>query len=214
MKYYNIEDILNNLLKEIENINDCEDKSNKVKSLKNYHLLYTFYEESSKMKLRYHKDKSSFKESNFEEVENNYFKQNLEKIEFFYNNTIPADNKTLKPNISIIKNIIELLMNKDVELNDIKIFSKIQNISCQTKLLELIIINNLLLNLNNENNISFLIFLICKKLKDKLNIFFDKTYCVDYFILEKIKKELHILLYIYLIKIIIIKIIQYLLKLH
>ena len=201
IKYYNSYDKLNTLLKEIEIFKKEEIQENlyKIQSIKNFSLFYSFYETSSKIKLIYHKHKSSFIESEFVKAEKKYFDENNKKIEFLYNIIVPCDDSNIQPNISIINNILDLVENKDIELDEIKQFSFIQNISCQVKLIELIIINNLILSLSSENNIIYLLNLICRKIRqanNKLNSFFDNTYGADYYIMEKLKYQFHMLLHI------------------
>ena len=49
-----------------------------------------------------------------------------------------------------------------IGVNEIKIYSQVQNLNLQIKLLELLIINNLILYLNNENNIILILDFINK----------------------------------------------------
>ena len=204
IKYYNCFLKLNYLLNEIENLPNNENYEETILRIKknaNYKLFYSFYESSSKMKLIYGKQKNNFDPSNFQKDEEKYFNDIFQKIDFIYNNVIPIssdDNKTI-PNTSIISNILNIIENKDLDLNEIIKYSQIQSINSQIKLLELIIINNLLSNLNNEKNVSFLLNLICGKIRqaqNKLNSFFDKTLGVDYFIMDKLKCQFHFLLHI------------------
>ena len=149
------------------------------------------------MRLIYQEQKGGFSESKFEEDMEKYFDINLEKLEFLYQNIISSENKNIEPNISIINDVLALLENKDIGINEIKQYSKIQNINSQIKLIELNIINNLLLNLNCERNIIFLLYLVSKKIRNeynKLNSFFENTYCSDYFIMEKLKYQFHLFL--------------------
>ena len=199
IKYYNCNDKLNILIKEIEPFKNEEIKNNieKIKSIKNYSLFYSFYEASCRMRLIYQQQKGGFSESNFEEDMKKYFEVNLEKIDFLYQNIISSENQNLEPNISIINNVLILLENKEIGINEIKIYSKVQNINSEIKLIELNIIDNLLLNLNCERNIIFLLYLVSKKIRNeynKLNSFFENTYCVDYFIMEKLKYQFHLFL--------------------
>ena len=199
IKYYNCKDKLNILIKEVEPFKYEEIKNNieKIKSIKNYSLFYSFYEASCRMRLIYQEQKGGFSESKFEEDMEKYFDINLEKLEFLYQNIISSENKNIEPNISIINDVLALLENKDIGINEIKQYSKIQNINSQIKLIELNIINNLLLNLNCERNIIFLLYLVSKKIRNeynKLNSFFENTYCSDYFIMEKLKYQFHLFL--------------------
>ena len=105
-----------------------------------YNLLFSFYEANSKIKLIYNKHKSEINLTNFEEKEKKYFGNNLKKIEFFYNNIIASEDYNIKPNISIINSLLDLMQNKDIEVSEIIQYSKIQSINRQIKLIELYII--------------------------------------------------------------------------
>ena len=200
VKYYNFFDKLNLLIKTIEKmkLKDMEDiKKNiiQIHSLDNYSLLYNFYEESFKIKDIYQKHKSKFNDEYFDEENKKYFKETSEKIEFLYQNLIPIDDLTKKPNTLIIKNIIESIDNSEIGVNEIIQYSMIQNISTEIKIIELSIINNLLLYLNKEGNIFFLILnFISKKMRHSYNIIssiFDHIYGVDYYKLEILKYQFH-----------------------
>ena len=112
------------------------------------------------MRLIYQEQKGGFSESKYEEDMKKYFEVNLEKIDFLYQNIIPSENQNIEPNISIINNVLILLENNEIGINEIKQYSKIQNINSEIKLIELNIIDNLLLNLNCERNIIFLLYLV------------------------------------------------------
>ena len=209
IKYYNCYDDLNALLSKIKKMKlkdkeDFKNNNDKIQSLDNYPLFLSLYGESMKIKKSYDTHRSQFNDDNFEEDNRKYFSINIEKIEFLYNNIIPSDDLNLKPNISIIKNLIELLDNNNIGIPEIIQYSKVQNISLQIKLMELSIINNLLSCLNNENNIILLLNYIKNKKhynNDNLYSFFDNTYCSDYFNLEKLKKQFHVFLNILIDKI-------------
>ena len=207
IKYYNCINKLNCLVKEIEVFKeeDIKDNINKIQSIKNYTLFYGLYEASSRMKLIYQEQKNGFNDLHFEEEMEKYFKKNLEKIEFMYQNIIPSEKEDINPNISIINNILSLIENKDLSIDEIKQYFQIQNFNSQIKFIEMTIINNLLLYLNNENIIIFLLYLISKIIRNvhnKLNTFFENIYCVDYFIMEKLKYQFHLFLHILSYKII------------
>ena len=203
IKYYNYYEKLDKLQNEvekfkIENVGDIQKYINEAQLIENYKLLYSFYEASSEIKNRYNNQKNEkFKDSTFEEDKKKYFDENLKKVEFLYNSIIPCDDITIKPNISIINNLIDLIDNNNFGIYEIKKYSEIQNINSQIKLIELSIINNLLLYLNSEDNIILLLNLVSKKIRNaynKLNSFFDNTYGADYFIMEKLKYQFHLLL--------------------
>jgi len=189
IKYYNNFENLNSLMKNLEKfkINNMEDiKSNieKIRKLDNYSLFYSFYEESYKIKSIYHEHKKYFNDSNYVEENKNFFNKVLEKIEFLNDNIIPNDDFTIKPNISIIKNLIEIIDNSSLEINDIIQYFRLQNINTQINIIELNIINNLLFNLTFEENIKLILDIICRKMRPSYNILnsiFDNTYGVDYF---------------------------------
>ena len=199
IKYYNCIEKLNSLQLEIEQFKqeDIKDNINKIQSIKNYSLFYGLYEASSRMKLIYQEQKMGFNDLHFEEEMEKYFEKNLEKIEFMYQNIIPSEIDDINPNISIINNILSLIENKDLSIDEIKQYFKIQNFNSEIKLIEMKIINNLLLSINNEKIIVFLLYLISKIIRNeynKLNTFFENLYCVDYFIMEKLKYHFHLFL--------------------
>ena len=201
IKYYNCYEILMNYLKEIEIYKEEEirEKIKDIQLIKNYSLFFSFYETSSKMKIIFHKQKSNFNESTFEKEEKEYFDDIFKKVEFLSNIIVPSNDNSIQPNTSIINSLLDLIENNNIKLNDIKQYSKLQNIVAKIKLIELSIINNLLLSLNNENNITFLLYLVFKKIRNKnnkLNSFFDNIYGADYFIIEKLKHRFHLFLQI------------------
>ena len=199
IKYYNSYENLNNLIKEVEKFNIVDNDSMKknieqIRVLKDYSLFYSFYEESFKMKGIYHKHKNEFNDLKFDEENKKYLDETFEKIDFMYNSIIACDDYSIQPNSSIIKNLIELIDYTDIGIHEIIQYSRIQNINSQIKIIELLIINNLLLYLVNESNIVFIINLISKKMRhihSKSNSIFDNTYAVDYYIIEKLKQQFH-----------------------
>ena len=204
VKYYNCYEKLNKLKRQIEeqikieNEQDIKANINLVKKFENYSLFYSFYKASYKIKEIYHKHKSKFKTSNFDKENKQYFEVNFQKLEFFYNNIIPCDDITMQPNITIINEVQDILDNPDIGINEIKKFLQLQTMNSQIKLIKLSIINNLLLYLNNEENIIFLLNLICKKMRNtniQLNLF-DNMFGADYFNMEKLKYQFHLLLHI------------------
>ena len=201
IKYYNVEDKLNNLIKEIDKFKNEEIKENitKINNIKNYSLFYSFYEESSKMKTIYHKEKNKFNISKFDEEMNKYLDNNIELIEYLYYNIIPSDDTNLEPNISIISNVLDLIEKKQIGVYDIEQYSIIQNIANQVKINEFLIFNNLLLYLNDESNIILLLNLFRKKIRKSNNKYitiFDNKNGGDYLMIEKVKYQFHLLLQI------------------
>ena len=202
IKYYNSFENLNSLMKKLEkyDINDIGDIKNNIEQIRkveNYLLFYSFYEESFKIKSIYHEHKKEFNDLNYDEENKKLYNNFLEKIEFLYNNIIPNDDLTIKPNISIIKNLIELIDNSNLGIYDIIQYSRLQNINSQIKIIELNIINNLLLYLTNEENILLLLNFLNKKWRKShsiLNSIFDNTYGTDYFNMEKLKQQFHLFL--------------------
>ena len=189
IKYYDCLNQLDNLLIKINKLND---KFNKTEDY-NYNLFYPIYEESSKSILLYYEKKFGF---NYEEKIDNEILKKLENIlDFLYDIIYPSDTTNLEPNSSIAKSVLYLLKTKTFEIKEIKKYCEIQNINCEIKFIELMIISNLLNSLQNETNIAFLLQLIGEKIrKSKTNSFFDKTMGANYLILEKLKHQFHILL--------------------
>ena len=210
IKYYNCFDDLNNLINEIEKMNienkeDIKNNINKIQSLENYQLFFSFYEASYKIKDIYQKHKSKFNDTNFEEENKKYFDDILHKIEFLFNNIIPNDDFTIKPNTSIIKQLINLLDNNNIGIYEIEQYSLIQNINTQIKLIELLIVNNLLFYLNKESNIVLILSYLSKKMRKKndiINSIFDNTYGTNYSFMENMKNQFHLFIKIILFKII------------
>jgi len=189
IKYYDCLNKLDNLL---ININKLNDKFNKTEDY-NYNLFYPIYEESNKFLLLFYEKTIEF--NNEEKSENEFLKKYENILDFLYDIIYPSDNKTLEPNSSIVKSVLYLIKTKSFEIKEIKNYCEIQNINCEIKFIELMIINNLLNSLKNEANIAFLLQLLGEKIrKSKSNSFFDKAMGANYLILEKLKYQFHILL--------------------
>ena len=186
IKYYNCLCKLDNLMMNINKSND------KYENLEYYNLFYSIYEESTKLKILYHEKKFEYENNGISED----ILQKYEKIlDFLYNIVFPSDDLSIEPNSSIVKIIINLIKTKNIEIEEIKKYSEIQNMRFQIQFIELMIINNLLNSLQNETNISFLLQLIGIKIrKSNFNFFFDKVFGVDYLLLEKFKHKFHLLL--------------------
>ena len=84
IKYYNCFEKLYLLMKEVKRYKkkDWKNKIDDIKTIKNYSLFYSFYEISSKMKLIYHKHKSNFNDSNFDNDMKEYFDIMSKNINF------------------------------------------------------------------------------------------------------------------------------------
>ena len=202
IKYYNYYNYLNNFSEQIEKmkietIEDIKNNINKIRLLDNYSLFYSFYEESAKIKGVYHKHKSNFKDSNFDEENKKFFNDNYEKINFLFDCIIPCDDYDIKPNTNIIKNLTDIIDNYNIGIYEIIKNAQIQNINAQIKFIELSIINYLLLYINDESNIILILNFIYKKMRNSHNIFFsifDNIYGADYYNLEKLKYNFHLFL--------------------
>ena len=169
----------------------------KIQLLDNYSLFFSLYEESYKIKNIYQNHRNNFDDSKFDEENKKYFEDNFEKIEFLYNNIIPTNDFTIRPNTSIIKKLIELIDNLNIGLNEIIQYYLIQNINIQIKLIEFSIINNILLYINDGLNINLLLNFVNKKMRhgsNELNSIFDNIYGTDYFFVEKLKYQFQLFL--------------------
>ena len=203
IKYYNYYEDLITLVKEIE-----KNKNKKTVEIKNYieknnilfdiySLFYSLYEKSSKIQNVYHEHKNKFKDEDFEKEDKKYFDGNFEKLKFLYSSIIPCNDYNTKPNGLIIHELIELIDNSKIGISDMKQYFKIQNINSRIKLIQLFIINNLLLNLNNENNMIFILnFMKNSRYNNNkvLNSIFDNTYGIDYIEIENLKNQFYLFL--------------------
>ena len=191
IKYYNCYDKLDILLNKISKIPIENELDKKIQSFKNFDLIYPIYVSCTKIKNIYKENIFNCKES--EEK----FKSIIEKLDFLEEIIVPSDDENLKPNNSIITTIINLLKNKSIKPFDIEKYSQIQTMNCQIKIIELMIISNLLYFMKSESNINFLLYLICLKMretKNKGNSFFDKIQGADYYIIERLKYQFHLML--------------------
>ena len=197
IKYYNYFNELDLLL-----FNLKENQELEIEQLNNIHkfaLFYSIYEEACNIKKIFNSDKKKINNENYEEELknlNDFYKDFILIIDFLYDIIIPSEND-IQPDNIIVNNILELIENKNFEIIEFKKYCEIKNIICGIKLVELLIINNLLLTLKNETNISFLLYLICGKIRKSQNksySFFDKTNGADYFVLEKLKHQFQLML--------------------
>ena len=204
IKYYNLYMDLNSLVMavmnyNVSNIKDIKNNIENIRKLDNYLLFFSFYKESFHVVDIFHKYKNKFDPSIVEEEKEKFLLDNLKKIEFLHNNIIPYDDLTIKPNTFIIKNLLEVIEYSNIGIYEITQYLKIKNVNSQIKLIELTIINNLLLYLNDESNISLILTYICKSNKNshnKLNSIFDKISDVYYYDTEKFMQNFHFFLQI------------------
>ena len=192
IKYYNYNNKLFDLMDNFKNITTNE----------NYKLLRNIYEECCQMRIVYNHEKSRFIDEKFEEQSKNYIDITNAKLDFIYKIIIPSFDEGLKYDKSIIKSLIDLIKNKNFSPQEIIKYSEIQNLNCIIKNIELLIINNLLINLNEEDNLKFILYEINDKynkssIKDNYSIsisLFDSIYGADFLQMEKIKNQFHLLI--------------------
>ena len=188
IKYFDCLIKLDNLLKNVDKSND------KVENLDYYNLFYSIYEESSKIIILYYEKSNEFDDK---ETLDEMLAKFTNIIDFLYDIIFPSDDSNIEPNSSIAKCVINLISRKNIEIEEIKKYSEIQNMICYIKYIELMIISNLLNSLQNETNIAFLLQLISGKIRKSNNIsntFFDTILGADYLMLEKLKYQFHLLL--------------------
>ena len=196
IKFYDYYGGLEKLIEEIKQKKITEiikENINEIQSNENYRLFYSLYESSYyKIQNIYKIDKNRFNENKIEEEEKKYIENNLEKLEFIYGIIV---SKNQKMNISIIDDILNILQNiKNIEIEEIIGYSKVQDLNCQLMKNELELINILLNSLKKEENIVFLLNLVNKTIRqshNKAKPFFDNLYGVDDLIMNEIKSEYH-----------------------
>ena len=192
VKFYNYNEKLLNLIGDIQNCQLNE----------NYKLFYEIYEECCKMKMVYNQEKNRFVDEKFEEQSQNYINLTMAKLEFIYKIIIPSFDETLKYDKSIVNSLIDLIKNQNFSPKEIIEYSEIQNLNCSIKLIELLIINNLLINLKEEENLRFILYRINDKYNKNLNntnysisiSFFDFIYGADFSKMEQVKNQFHLLI--------------------
>lgn len=192
--YYNDTDKLNKFIKDM---NLDEINKNKIEDiLKDNYIFYSLYKESYKIYSLFLKDRNYFDPSNFQEESKKYISDNLKILKLIYDIIVPQ--KDITPDILIVNDIINLLKSlKDVEIEEIKNYSKVQNKNCEILLNEFIYISNLLNYLNKEENLIFLLNLMNKKIRQKYNkgeTYFVYIYGSDYSIMNKLKNQFNKLL--------------------
>ena len=186
IKYFDCFNKLDILMKNINKLND------NINDFESYNLFYSIYEESYKLKrLLYEKKSEINNNEKSDEIELKYEKV----INFIYDNILSINDLNIKPDISIVASILNLIRKNNIQIEEIIYYSKIQNMKCEIKFFELSLINNLLNSLQKERNISFLLQLINEKIrKSNNNLFFHKIIGVGQLILEKLEKQLYLLM--------------------
>ena len=173
-----------------------------------YNLFLDIYEKCCQMKMVYNQEKNRFVDEKFNEQSDQYFKVTFAKLDFLYKIIIPSFNEKLKYDKSIVQNLIELIKSESFNPKELLKYSEIQNIICTLKQIELLIINNLLLNLNEEENIKFILHIIndiYNKNKENNNYsvsisLLDSIYGADYSQMQQVKNYFHLLIGIILEK--------------
>ena len=194
IKYYNSNDKLNIFVKDL---NFDEINKNKIEDiLKDNYIFYSLYKESYKIYSLFLIDRNYFDPSNFKQESEKYINDNLKILKLIYDIIVPQ--KDITPDTFIVDDIINLLKSlKDVEIEEIKNYSKVQNKNCEILLNEFILITDLLNYLNKEENLIFLLNLMNKIIRQKYNkgeTYFVYIYGSDYSIMNKLKNEFNKLL--------------------
>ena len=198
IKYYNFNTKFLDLVK----------KENFTSQNEDYTLFLDIYEKCCQMKMVYNQEKSRFIDEKFEEQAENYFKVTNAKLDFLYKIIIPSFNENLKYDKNIVQNLIELIKNERFDPKELLYYSEIQNINCNFKVIEFLIINNLLLNLNDEENIKLILHIVNdiynkNKENNKYSIsesLLDSIYGADYSQMQQVKNQFHLLIGIILEK--------------
>ena len=175
---------------------------NNLSKNENYKLFCNIYEECCQMKMVYNQQKSRFVDEKFEEQSQNYINITNAKLDFIYRIIIPSVDDSLKYDKSIVQNLIDLIKNQNFSPKEIIKYAEIQNINCTIKILELLIINNILFNLNEEDNLKLILYIINNKYNKnpKANNYsisislFDSIYGADFSQTEQIKSQFHLLI--------------------
>ena len=194
IKFYNDNDKLSKFIKDL---NFDEINKSKIEDILNdNYIFYALYKESYKIYSLFLIDRNYFDPSNFQEESKKYINDNLKILKLIYDIIVPQ--KDITPDILIVNDIINLLKSlKDVEIEEIKNYSKVQNKNCEILLNEFILITNLLNYLNKEENLIFLLNLMNKKIRQKYNkgeTYFVYIYGSDYSIMNKLKDQFNELL--------------------
>ena len=192
IKYYNYNMKLFNLMSDTKDISANE----------NYKFFCDIYEECCQMKMVYNQEKSRFIDEKFEEQSQDYIKITMAKIDFIYKIIIPSIDESLKYDKLTVRNLINLIKDKNFSPKEIIKYYEIQNLNCTIKVIELLIISNLLLNLNTEENLKFILYIINNKYNknSKENNYsismslLDSIYGANYYKVEQVKNHFHLLI--------------------
>ena len=198
IKYYNYNSKFLDLVK----------KENFTPENEDYSLFLDIYEKCSQMKMVYNQEKSRFVDEKFEEQSQKYFKITNTILDFLYKIIVPSFNENLKYDKYIVQNLIELIKNESFHPKELLQYSKVQNINCNFKVIEMLIVNNLLLNLKDEENIKLILHMIndiFHKKEENTNYsismsLLDSIYGADYSQMQQVKNHFHLLIGIILEK--------------
>ena len=188
IKYYNYNDKLYALMKNIT-IND------------DYTRFCEIYEACCQMKIVYNQEKSRFADDKFEEQSQNYINTTMDKLDFIYKIIIPSFDENIKYDKLIVKNLIDLIKNQNFSPKETIKYSEIQNLNYKIKVIELLIINNLLLNLNGEDSLRFILYIINERYNKNsisnnysISMSFLDSYGADFAQIEQVKNQFHLLI--------------------
>ena len=192
IKYYNYNMKLFNLMSDTKDMSANE----------NYKFFCDIYEECCQMKMVYNQEKSRFIDEKFEEQSQDYIKVTTAKIDFIYKIIIPSFDESLKYDKFTVRYLINLIKDKNFSPKEIIKYYEIQNLNCTIKVIELLIISNLLLNLNSEENLKFILYIINNKYNknSKENNYsismslLDSIYGANYSKVEQVKNHFHLLI--------------------
>ena len=199
IRYYNYQNKLEKLFDEIKNKNINENDINvqDIESIENFGELFSLFRESFKMSSMYDIEKNKFIAQEFENEVIKYINNIKNKLDFIDDvicSKIQKE-KNILPKISIIDNIFILLKQlENIEIQEIRKYTEIQNINCIIILKQLKLIKDLLINTKNEINFSFLLNLMNQKIRmehNKGRIIFDNIYGANYSNMENLNKEFH-----------------------
>jgi hypothetical protein len=179
-------------------ISDTKDMS----ANENYKFFCDIYEECCQMKMVYNQEKSRFIDEKFEEQSQDYIKVTTAKIDFIYKIIIPSFDESLKYDKFTVRHLINLIKDKNFSPKEIIKYYEIQNLNCTIKVIELLIISNLLLNLKTEENLKFILYIINNKYNknSKENNYsismslLDSIYGANYSKVEQVKNHFHLLI--------------------
>ena len=119
------------------------------------------------------------------------------KLEFIYNVIVidPKKDIIITNKSIIFEELYDLIKNlKDIEINEIKSYNKVQNIICKILINELSLIKKLLDSLKKEENLSFLLNIMNKKIRqihNKGKPIIDNVNGSDQSINEELQNQFH-----------------------